>query len=93
MKKTILLLSVLIFSAVASIAFAAPKTVTLAVPGMTCALCPVTIKVALKKVSGVSEVDVSYEKKQAIVTFDDAKTTVDALIKATGDAGYPSTVK
>lgn len=93
MKKTILLLFVLIFSAVTGIAFAGPKTVTLAVPGMTCALCPVTIKVALKKVSGVSEVDVSYEKKQAIVTFDDAKTTVDALIKATGDAGYPSTVK
>lgn len=93
MKKTILLLSVLIFSAVTGIAFAAPKTVTLAVPGMTCALCPITIKVALKKVSGVSDVDVSYEKKQAVVTFDDAKTTVDALIKATGDAGYPSTVK
>lgn len=93
MKKTILLLTALIFSTVAGMAYAAPKTVTLAVPGMTCSLCPITIKVALKKMSGVSEVDVSYEKKQAVVIFDDAKTTVEALTKATGDAGYPSTVK
>lgn len=27
------------------------------------------------------------------VTFDDTRTTVDALTKATADAGYPSTVK
>lgn len=93
MKNTILLLIALTFSAATGLALAAPRTATLDVPGMTCTLCPITIKIALKKVNGVSEVDVSYEKKQAVVTFDDAKTSVDALTKATGDAGYPSTVK
>jgi periplasmic mercuric ion binding protein len=77
----------------ASPLWAAPKTVTLSVPGMTCAACPVTVKKALTKVAGVSKVEVSFKTREAIVTFDDAKTTVDALTKATKDAGYPSTVK
>lgn len=71
-------------------ALAATRTVTLAVPGMTCPVCPITVKKALKTVSGVSKVDVSYAKKEAVVTYDDAKTSVTALTKATADAGYPS---
>lgn len=73
-------------------AWAASKTVTLAVPGMTCATCPITVKKALTKVAGVTKVDVDLDNLQAVVTFDDAKTTVAALTKATTDAGYPSTV-
>jgi mercuric ion binding protein len=74
-------------------AWITPKTITLSIPGMTCATCPITIKAALKKVPGVTDVTVSYEKLEAVVTFDDALTNTDALIKATTDAGYPSTVK
>lgn len=74
-------------------AWVASKTVTLAVPGMTCATCPITVKKALTKVAGVTKVDVDLDNLQAVVTFDDAKTTVAALTKATTDAGYPSTVK
>jgi periplasmic mercuric ion binding protein len=74
-------------------AAAAVKMVTLSVPGMDCELCPITIKKALTKVQGVSKAEVSLATKQAVVTFDDAKTTVDALVKATGNAGFPSTVK
>ncbi len=70
--------------------WAATKTVTLNVPGMTCPTCPITIKEALNKVQGVSKVAVSYEKKQAVVTFDDTKTETKALVKATTNAGYPS---
>lgn len=73
--------------------WAALQTVTLAVPGMTCPVCPITVKKALQKVNGVTQVEVSYEKKEAVVTFDDAKTTVESLTKATAGAGYPSTVK
>ena len=72
---------------------AAPQTVTLDVPGMTCAACPITVKKAISKVDGVSKVDVSYEKRQAVVTFDDAKASVQKLTQATENAGYPSTVK
>jgi mercuric ion binding protein len=71
-------------------AWASPKTVTLNVSGMTCAACPITVKKALEKVGGVSKVEVRFEKKQVLVTFDDEKTNTDALVKATTDAGYPS---
>lgn len=73
-------------------AFAAPQQVTLTVPTMDCATCPVTIKVALLKVPGVSRATVSYERRNAKVSFDDAKTNVAALMKATDGAGYPSFV-
>ena len=72
-------------------ALAALQTVTLSVPGMTCAACPITVKAALNKVDGVSQVDVSYADLEAVVTFDDARTSVEALTEATINAGYPST--
>lgn len=91
MKK---LFSALVISTVlASPAWAAPQTVVLSLPGMDCAACPITVKTALKKVEGVSEVDVSYKAKEATVTFDDALTDVEALTEATANAGYPSSAK
>lgn len=48
---------------------------------------------ALSKVEGVSKVDVGFEKREAVVTFDDTKASVQKLTKATADAGYPSSVK
>jgi len=72
-------------------ALAAMQTVTLSVPGMTCAACPITVKAALNKVDGVARVDVSYPDREAVVTFDDTRTSVEALTQATTNAGYPST--
>jgi mercuric ion binding protein len=77
----------------AGVTAAATKTVTLAVKNMTCAICPITVKKALNGVVGVSRIEVSYERKEALVTFDDAKTNVEALIEATTNAGYPASVK
>jgi len=74
-------------------AHANDRTVTLSVPGMDCETCPITVSKALKKVDGVGKVAASLEQKEAVVTFDDAKTNVDALRKATANAGYPSKVK
>jgi len=73
-------------------AFAAPKTVTLSVPSMDCPVCPITVKKALTGVPSGSAAEVSLGKRQAKVTFDDAKTNVEALTQATRDAGYPSTL-
>jgi mercuric ion binding protein len=74
-------------------AWAVARTVTLSVPGMDCAACPLTVKKALGKVAGVSKIEVSLERRDAKVSFDDAKTNVEALMHATQEAGYPSTVK
>lgn len=71
---------------------AEPQTVTLELPSMNCAVCPITVKKALERVAGVSEVEVSYQAKRAGVTYDDTETGVEALIEATASAGYPSTL-
>ena len=60
---------------------------------MTCAACPITVKTALSKVEGVSKTEVKYEQREAVVTFDNAKTNVPKLTQATTNAGYPSSVK
>ena len=91
MKK--LLTAAAVLSVLTPPAWAAVKTVTLAVPGMTCAACPITVKKALTKVDGVTKAAVDFDKRQAVVAYDDAKTSVETLTKATTDAGYPSTVK
>lgn len=90
MKK---LFSSLVLAAAIIPVWAAVQTVTLAVPGMTCAACPITVKKAISKVEGVSKIEVKFEQREAVVTFDDAKTSVQKLTKATEDAGYPSSIK
>lgn len=69
------------------------KTIALDIPGMTCKFCPVTIRKALEKVPGVIEAKSDFETKSATVTFDSAKTTEEIIMKATANAGYPSTLK
>jgi periplasmic mercuric ion binding protein len=70
----------------------AQQSVTLSVPGMNCASCPITVKAALAKVPGVAAVKSDLAKRQTTVSFDDAKTDVAALSRATGAAGFPSTL-
>ncbi len=73
-------------------AFAATQQVTLSVPDMNCAACPITIKKVLSKMDGVSQIEVSAKTRQAVVTYDDAKTNVQAITTATANVGFPSTV-
>ena len=51
------------------------------------------MKRSLTKINGVTKADVSLEKGEAVVTFEDTKTSIEALFKATSGAGYPSTHK
>lgn len=71
---------------------APPKSVTLNVQNMTCPLCPITVRKALEKVSGVIAVKVDFDKRAAAVTYDPDKTQPETLIEATTNAGYPSTL-
>lgn len=89
MKKLSLL--IVLAAAVSAPAWAATKTATLSVPGMTCAACPITVKTALSKVSGVEKTQILFDQRKAIVTYDDTKTSPVVLTQATADAGYPST--
>lgn len=77
-------------------ATAALKTVTLDVDGMTCNMCPITVKKALQKLDGVKDVTTKYEGNGigwATVSYDPAKVKIDDLTFATQEAGYPSRAK
>jgi periplasmic mercuric ion binding protein len=88
-------LALLLAAAVAaSAAWAAtPRTATLAVTHMDCAVCPITVRRALEKVPGVASAKVDFETRRAVVSFDPAQATPEALTKATADAGFPSSVE
>lgn len=88
-----MLVSLVLATLAAAPAWAATQTVILAVPGMTCAACPLTVKKALSRVEGVTKAEVSYEKREAMVSFDDSKTSVEALTEASENAGYPASLK
>ena len=90
MRKSVVSLLVALspFAALA----ATPQTTTLHVQNMTCELCPITVKKSLERVLGVSQVRIDFAKKTATVTFDAEQAQVSTLVKATTDAGYPTTV-
>lgn len=90
MRKLLLGCVTMVMALVAGPVSAAEKTVTLRVDNMSCASCPPVVKKSLGRIDGVSRVEVSLEANTAIVTYDDAKTDVAALIDATTNAGYPS---
>ena len=72
-------------------ALSAERTVALNVR-MWCASCPYIVKRSLQGVAGVLDVNVFYDEQRAVVRFDDERTSVAALTKATADVGFPSTV-
>ena len=91
--KTIRTLALIAAVSASPFALAKPQTVALNVPTMDCATCPITIKAALSRVPGVSKVKVSYDKREAVIVYDDAQASVADLKKATEDVGYPSMLK
>lgn len=73
-------------------ATAAEKTVRLSVPDMFCASCPFIVKTAISRVNGVLSVEARLDDRTALVTFDDAITSLEAITKATTDVGYESSL-
>lgn len=90
MKKLYMLTLLVIFS---SSTFAKDVTVTLEVPSMNCAMCPITVAKALETVNGVKDVEVTFKEKLVVVTFDDETINAGSLTKVTKNAGYPSLIK
>lgn len=80
-------------SVVALVAAAAEvKTVRLKVEGMTCGGCTIGTQKVLARLAGVKKAEVSYEKKEAVVTYDASKVTVEQMIAAIKTLGYTATV-
>jgi mercuric ion binding protein len=71
---------------------ATQRTAVLDVQNMTCSICSITIRKALEKVPGVIDAKVDYDHKTATVKYDPEKAGPPALVKATTNAGFPSTL-
>lgn len=73
-------------------AVAATQTVVLSAPAISCSACSVRIKAALANLKGVNQAHVVLEKRQVVVSFDDAQTSALAVTKAITDAGFPAEI-
>jgi mercuric ion binding protein len=93
MKKPLLALGAPVLFILASEGWATPQTVTLAVDNMYCALCPATVRKAIEAVDGVASVEVSFDRKEAVVTFEDTRTSWRAVASSSTSAGYPARLK
>ena len=82
---TVMLLITFAFSPIATLA--AAKKSTIRVEGMKCKNCSGSVAKALKATAGVTSVEVSHERSEAVVEYDDEKVTEAKLrevINATG---------
>ena len=68
------------------------QTVQLAIAGMTCASCSVTVKVALGRLPGIASVEVDTEAGHATVRFDGSQVSAQQMATAITEAGYATTV-
>lgn len=87
-----LLFAALMSLIASAVALGAERAAAFSVENMTCSTCPLTIKVAVKKIDGVRIVRVNYERKTATVVYDDARTTTNEIAAAMNDSGFPATL-
>lgn len=74
-----------------SAAVAAADTIRLRITGMTCATCPVAVRTALRRVPGVTAVEVSYERAEARVVTS-GPVAPERLVEAVRRAGFGAEV-
>lgn len=63
---------------------------TFAVENMTCAACPITVRMAMSRVDGVQRVDVDFDTETATVIYDPALTDITAIAEAAASVGFPA---
>ncbi len=68
------------------------QKVTFNIENMTCATCPITVRIAMQRVDGVREVSVDLESNTATVIYDATETTAAEIGTASTDVGFPASV-
>ena len=64
------------------------KTVTIKVDGMKCAKCSASVSKALKATEGVEDAQVSSEKGEAVIKYDDQKLNETKLREVINSTGF-----
>ncbi|HEX7174776.1 MAG TPA: cation transporter [Pyrinomonadaceae bacterium] len=72
----------------ASSVLAASKSVTIRVEGMKCNHCSSSVAKALKATAGVEKVEISHEKGEAVIQYDDQKVTEAKLREVINGTGF-----
>jgi copper chaperone CopZ len=67
---------------------AATRGVAVPVDGMICQICAGRVKSALKAVHGVSDVEVSLERRNAVIRYEEAKLSPEQLTRTISELGY-----
>jgi copper chaperone len=79
---------VLMLALGASSVLAASKSVTIRVEGMKCNHCSSSVAKALKATDGVEKVEISHEKGEAVIQYDDQKVTEAKLREVINSTGF-----
>jgi copper chaperone CopZ len=87
-RVPVLLGLILVLSLGTISAFAATKTTTIRVEGMKCNHCSASVTKALKATAGVESVEVSSEKGEAVIQYDDQKVTEAKLREVINSTGF-----
>lgn len=67
---------------------AATQTVAVPVEGMICQICAGRVKSTLKAVHGVDDVEISLEKRNAVIRYDASSVSPEQLARAINELGY-----
>ncbi|MGE6441749.1 heavy-metal-associated domain-containing protein [Psychrobacter sp. NPDC078409] len=70
----------------------ADQTRIIKIDGMTCGGCVTSIHTATADIDGLETITVDLADNLATVTFDDSKTSAEAIASAIDDAGFEATV-
>ncbi|MGY6588680.1 MAG: heavy-metal-associated domain-containing protein [Wenzhouxiangella sp.] len=84
---------VLLIALAASVQAAqADQQIVLSVDNMVCMSCEMQIENAVTAVDGVTSVKADAESKTVRVSFDQQRTSVETILAASSEAGYPAEV-
>lgn len=70
----------------------AEQTRIIKIDGMTCGGCVASVHTATADIDGLQTMTVDLEDNQATVTFDDSKTSAQAIADAIDEAGFDASV-
>ena len=65
---------------------------TLSIPNMECMSCEMRVEQAVREVAGVAAIDFDAEAKTASIRFDASQGSLEQILAACEEAGYPATV-
>ena len=64
------------------------KEIKLKIEGMHCTGCSSRLEKVLNNIDGVESATVSFEKKQAIITYNESQTDIEKIKQIIQDAGF-----